>query len=120
MDSRIRGSWPGGPKRDGPAQVRSGPPRLQRVEHIEAHIAHRTVRAKRGARAKRLAWGLALSSVVALAFGWALGLRSHATLEEVTAAQPGQTLGVDFNEEINKTLLELWKMDEVQYQRNRR
>ena len=121
MEGRIQGSWPGGPRRDGEAQERKRPPRLQRVEEIEAGLASRSLRATRRARSRRLIFGAALSAALALAFGWVMGVRSHTTAEEITAAQAAQqTRDLDISSEINRALLELWRMEDLEYQRNRR
>ncbi len=121
MEGRIRGSWPGGPRRDGEPQERTRPPQLQRVEEIEARSASRLLRVRRGARTKRLVLGVAFFSVIALAFGWVLGLRSHTTLEEMQSAQSQQRAArdADMTSEINRVMLELWKMEDVEYARNR-
>lgn len=121
MEGRIKGSWPGGPRRTGDTQERAHPPRLQRVEEIEARIASRSLRVARQARTRRAILGMVLSACLALAAGWVLGVRSHSTAEEITASQEARRAAdVDLSSEINRALLELWKMEDVEYQRNRR
>lgn len=120
MEGSIKGNWPGGPKRSGSAPERTRPPQLQRVEEIEARIAARSMRLKRGRKKKRLTLALAFSVVVAGIFGWALGLRSHTTLQEINVGrQAQQQRDSDISSEINRVMLELWRMEEVEFSRNR-
>lgn len=84
-------------------------------------MASRWLRVRRGARTRRLVLGMVLSAVLAGTFGRALGLRGHTTLEEITAAQQAaEATGSELSREINRALLELWRMEDVEYQRNRR
>ena len=120
MDDSFKGSWPGGPKRSGPKQERTRPPRLRRVEEIEATLAARTLRRKRGSRKRHLAVGLLVSVVIAGGFGWTLGLRSHTTLEEMNAEHTAQqSRNLDISSEINRVMLELWQMEDVEVARAR-
>jgi hypothetical protein len=62
--------------------------------------------------------GLSLSLVVAGGIGWALGLRSHATAQELTEeAMAAKKKDMSISSEVNRTLLELWKMETVQTSR---
>ncbi len=121
MEGRIKGSWPGGPRREGDTHSRAHTPHLQRVQEIEARIASRSFRVTRQARTRRAILGMVFSAGLALALGWVVGVRSHATAEELTVAQEARrATDVDISSEINRALLELWKMEDVEYQRNRR
>ena len=120
MAGSIRGSWPGGPKREGPKQERSGPPRLERVEDMEARAARWSIRRKRGARTRRLALGIAASAALAGGFGWLLGLRSHTTADVLMDEQVSAEQATTGSSEINRVMLELWRMEDVEYSRNRR
>ena len=120
MEGKISGSWPGGPKREGEPQKHSGPPRLQRVEEIERLGAARSLRRQRKVRATRFLFGIGFSALVAGSFGWVLGLRSHATLEEINAERAAiESQDSEISEEVSRALLELWKMEDVEYERNR-
>ena len=120
MEGKISGSWPGGPKRDGETGERTRRPRLQRVEEIEKRSATRSLRRQRKARTKRFLFGVGFSAVVAGGFGWVLGLRSHATLQEINAEKAEmQGHDSDLSKEVSRALLELWKMEDVEYERNR-
>ena len=119
MEERITGSWPGGPKREGDAHKRTRPPRLRRAEDIEAGLAARSVRIRHGARSRRIAIGLGVSLAVAGGFGWVLGKASHRTAEEVISEYAtARRRDLDISAEVNRTLLELWKMENVQAARN--
>lgn len=120
MEGRIKGSWPGGPKREGEGQKRTGPPRLKTVEQIEARKAARTIRTGRSKRQRRTLLGLVLCMVVAGGLGWTLGLRSHASLEEINAELAElQTEDPEMSAVINQVMMELWRMEDVEYTRNR-
>ncbi len=130
MSERVTGAFPGGPRKRVTGKVRSGPPRLARVEEIEERRATRSSHRRRRRRVKRAVYGLVVSLVVGGGVGVWLGLRSRATLEEVRQemaaskrASASDLLGlgdVDLSGEINRTLLELWRMEDVEYLRNRR
>ena len=65
-----------------------------------------------------------VSTVISGAVGALLGIRSNATLEGLRAEQAaeaepsGDMLGL--SSEVNRTLLELWKMEDVEFLRNSR
>ncbi len=123
MEGNIRGSFPGGPRKSVPAARRTAPPRLESVEELEERRALRRLSRRRKARVGRLFYGLLASVLLAGGVGVALGVRSHATVQKVceeeaaarSAAQKDQ-----INQEVNRTLLELWKMEDVEYARNSR
>lgn len=115
MDERITGSWPGGPNREGDARKRTRPPRLRRVEDLEAGLATRLLRLRHRARSRRIALGLMLSVACAGGIGWILGRASHKTAVEVSAEfATAKRRDRDISAEVNRTLLELWKMEDVQ------
>jgi hypothetical protein len=119
MEERITGSWPGGPKREGDPRKRARPPRLRRVEDLEAGFAARLLRFRHRARSRRIALGLAFVLVFSGGIGWALGKVSHRTVEEVSAEYAtARRRDLDISAEVNRTLLELWKMEDVQAARN--
>ncbi len=122
MEGRIRGSFPGGPSREGPSEERKRPPQLQRVEDIEAALARRHVRRSHEARRKRVIVGLVFSTVAAGGLGLVLGLRSRTTAEELTQVYEATNRpeDVEISKEVNRALLELWKMEDVEFNRNRR
>ena len=124
MEGKIKGSWPGGPRREGPPQDRSGPPRLERVEQIEERVAGGSARRKRKRRLKHLLGVFAFAAVVAGGVGWVMGLRSHTTADAIMAEQQDalrQQQEQDLmSMEINRVMMELWRMEDVEYGRNSR
>lgn len=66
--------------------------------------------------------GVLLSVVVAGGVGLAMGLSSRRSAEEILAQQRAAERPSDLqiSREVNRTLLELWRMEEVEAQRNRR
>lgn len=64
--------------------------------------------------------GLVVSLLVAGVIGWVLGVSAHETAEEITeAAQEQRVEDLDISREVNRTLLELWRMEEIEAQRGR-
>lgn len=126
MEDRIGGAFPGGPSRKGSTEERGSKPRLTRVEDIELRKAAQRERRARRRRLKRLAAGVGLSVVVAGAGGVYLGLQSHQSIDEIRSEQSfaeESESGFDMSEisqEVNRTLLELWRMEQVEYTRNSR
>jgi len=125
--SKIRGSFPGGPRKSVPALQRTAPPRLSRVEEIEERSAARMIGLTHGRRRSRLMFGFLVSVVVAGGTGVYFGVRNQRTLEGIRAereAETAQTSGGLMNDEltseVNRALLELWKMEDVEYMRNSR
>jgi hypothetical protein len=120
VGDRIKGSWPGGPKRPGDHPPGTRRPRLRTVEEIEAGISARSLRRTRKARSRRIALGLGFLMVAAWGIGWALGKSSHTTVVQLNAERENalrQDLFI--SKEVNRTLLELWKMEDVQALRNK-
>jgi hypothetical protein len=64
--------------------------------------------------------GLFLIVAAAFALGVGLGRASHTTAEELTADRNvARARDQDISREVNRTLLELWKMEDVEAARNR-
>lgn len=125
--SGFSGAFPGGPRKSAPVPARVGPPRLSRVEEIEERAARRGVRRRHRKRGMRIAYGLAASLVGSGVMGLVLGLSTHETRADVQAeakaAEEAQRANADveaFSSEVNRTLLELWKMEDVEFSRNSR
>ncbi len=128
MNEKIRGSFPGGPRKSAPAAERTTAPRLSRVEDIEERFELRFLGRRQGRRRQRALFGFVVSLAIAGGGGVYIGQRGNTTLEEFRAEREAQTAGpsiggVDMsgiNSEVNRTLLELWKMEDVEYVRNPR
>jgi hypothetical protein len=90
-----------------------------RAEDIEAGHTARRMQQRRKTRARRAVVGLVFSIAVAGGIGWALGLRSHATAAELTEeTAKARDRDMNISKEVNRTLLELWKMEDVEALRN--
>jgi type VI protein secretion system component VasK len=120
MEERIRGSFPGGPKRSVSAPGRKRPPRLQRVADIEAGIARRTVELSSRRRRQRVATGFVVAMALAGGAGGWIGFASHRSAEELTAAHAAsRERDLDISWQVNRTLLQLWKMEDVEALRDK-
>lgn len=68
--------------------------------------------------------GLVVAMAVAGIAGYVLGLQSHATATDIVAEQDAARaprpsgLASELSSEVNRTLLELWRMEDVEAQRN--
>lgn len=120
MEGRIRGSFPGGPGRsEGPSDGRD-PPRLERAEEFEARQRARVAGRGGRKRRRRVAVGFIVSVLVAGGAGLVLGVRSARTAEELQEeqARAARPLDAQISREVNRTLLQLWKMEDVEALRN--
>lgn len=74
----------------------------------------------RARRSRRVALGFIGATIVAASAGAYVGMSSHTTREALTEAQrAARQRDIDISSEINRTLLELWKMEDVEALRNR-
>jgi hypothetical protein len=116
---QIRGSYPGGPRREGaegePAAA-SPRPRLRRVEEIEARLGRASRAREQRRRARRVWSGLVVAVAISGVVGLFLGYRSHRSSEELTAERnaPRPAGAFDPSFETNRVLLELWQMEDKQ------
>ena len=83
MEARMRGTFPGGPRKSVAAAERTAPARLGRVQQIEEQAARRYTRRGSRQRRKRLLYGFLSAVVVSGGVGMYMGLQNHTTLEEV-------------------------------------
>lgn len=113
MDRHIQGVFPGGPRRDAGAGGRAGP--VRRMEDLAAGAV--ALHRRRGAARRRRRWtvgSLVAVSVAGIA-GYVLGRESRATAEQLTRQGETQaTLDRFISREVNRTLLELWRMEDVE------
>lgn len=120
MSERIRGSYPGGPARDGSGGTDRPPVRVRRVRDFEDARALRSLASSRRDRRRRVVAGLALLLAVAFGVGTSLGRSSHETQATLTARETeSRQRDVDISREVNRTLLQLWKMEDVEAARSR-
>ena len=119
MDGRIEGSFPGGPRRQDPGEPPRRSPPLRRVQEIEEGVSRRRLNSTRRKRSARTKAGWLLVLALAFGIGAALGRAGHATQEELTAAHEAARIrDQGISREVNRTLLELWKMEDVEAARN--
>ena len=119
--TRIRGSYPGGPRRGAEVvgQERAeGAARVGRVEELEDRLGRASLRREQRRRARRVWSGLAIALALAGGVGLYLGYRTHQSSEELTDARNAvrQRSRLDASSEVNRVLLELWKMEDVEKQ----
>lgn len=116
MDGRIPRSFPGGPTREGSSEGRERATRLHRVGDVEARKASRSLAGKRRRRRRRAVIGIVVSVLVSGGVGVALGLHNRTTAEDFIAEQEeaARPRDVDITREVNRTLLELWRMEEAE------
>jgi hypothetical protein len=119
--ARIRGSYPGGPRREdasaGPTD-RSGA-RLERVEDIETRMGRSSKARERRRRARRVWSGFVVAIALAGGVGLYLGFTAHRSSEQLTDARQGSARAQRDSEiarETNRVLMELWRMEDVEKQ----
>ncbi len=83
-------------------------------------MSRRTAERTRTRRTRRVALGFVGATIVAGTLGAYVGFSSHTTREELTEAQQAaRQRDIDISSEVNRTLLELWKMEDVEALRNK-
>jgi hypothetical protein len=111
----IRGAFPGGPTRTGSGRGTSGHLHLATVEETEHARMGRLAHRARARRKTRRAAGGALVCFAALAAGALLGWATRRSREDlVTEARQDHTMDRFISKEVNRTLLELWKMESAE------
>jgi len=120
MSEPIRGRYPGGPRRPRDGEASRPPTRVPTVAEIETGIRRRTRAAERRARRRRIWIGFLVSLILAGSVGFGVGRAVHEPTAEV-ALPDGARRGVDkeISTQVNRTLLELWKMEDVEYARGK-
>lgn len=119
MNDSIGGSFPGGPRRAGSEEVRPHRPDLRRVSQMEVGSARRRVARARRRRALRIVFGFAVVAGFAGSAGVWIGLAAHTTPQEMTAEKNILRDQDRFiSREVNRTLLQLWKMEDIEDARN--
>jgi hypothetical protein len=85
------------------------------VASLEAYADHRRLRRRRVRRAARRIVGISAVFAMALVIGGALGRTSRVTPTEAASA-PDSRFSADrlISREVNRTLLELWKMEDLE------
>ncbi len=114
--AKIAGRYPGGPRREPlVALADRPPPRLSTVAQIEERKARGAVRHVRKRRRKRVLAGLVGVVFAAIAVGGWVGWKSHKSSEDITAElETDADGGFDLENERDRILRELWKMEEME------
>lgn len=112
----IRGYYPGGPDRTSDPDARRR--RLEPVRTLWSRQSRKVVTVGRVRRRRRLLTGFAVMLLAAVMAGSWLGVRSHASAEEVareveSAAVP-DTPDARIRKEADRVLQELWRMEAME------
>jgi fibrillarin-like rRNA methylase len=87
---------------------------------MERRVSRRKLERSRARRARRVVLGFFVATVLAGSLGAYVGFASHTTPEELSdAQQAARKRDIDISSEVNRTLLELWKMEDVEALRNK-
>ncbi len=120
MSDRIRGRYPGGPHRPEEGEERTRPTHLPSVEEIEVGVAQATRSAERRKRRKRVWMGFVVAMVVAGGVGFGVGRAVRPPQpEEVLPTDARSEINKQISEQVNRVLIEEWRMEDVQYARGR-
>lgn len=120
MSDRIRGRYPGGPRRPEEGEERPLPTHLPSVEEIEAGVARATRAAERRKRRHRVWMGFVVALVVAGAVGFGVGRAvGPPQPEDVLPISATGDINKAISEQVNRVLVEEWRMEDVQYARGR-
>lgn len=105
---RVRGVFPGGPRRGGGSAERGAPPS---VSELSGRAARTKGARRRRRRRRRTMWTVVGVMALSAGIGVALGRYAHDPTE---APRSPQSNAVDraVSREVNRVLLELWKMEE--------
>lgn len=111
----IRGAYPGGPTHPATLSEPGLTPFIPSVASLETYAAHRRLLRRRARRAARRIVGVSAVFAAALVIGGALGRASRVTPTEVASARQAQpSMDRLISREVNRTLLELWKMEDLE------
>jgi len=123
QDARIQGSFPGGPSRRQGGEPSPPTRAVRTMDEVEAGIARRRQRIRERGRRSRAAWTAVGIGILAAALGYGLGRWSHRTPAQLQAdaeVQARKQVDGFISREVNRTLLELWRMEDVEALRSRR
>lgn len=119
MSGRIRGAFPGGPSHTELGAPAATPPHLARVAELEAAVARRRRARTAKGRRRRVTVGVLATLAASLGLGIALGRASHASAAQLHAEAERRMADDLVSAQVNRVLLELWKMEDVEAARGR-
>lgn len=119
MGGRIEGTFPGGPRR-GEATHHQALTRPALAEELADRAVLRRAARARARRLRRITLCYLCAAVLAAAAAFSLGVASHTTPSELAEEQAAaRRTDIDVSEEVNRVLLELWKMENAEQVRDR-
>lgn len=115
----MRGRYPGGPSRRDPGDSetsRRGNVRLTSVEEFESHLLRGSQRHRARKRQKRLALGILLWLMVAVAVGGYIGFSTHRTDAELAGEmdQQNRLSKGELEQQMNRLIDEMWKSEALE------
>ncbi len=120
MSERIRGQFPGGPRRPQEGGTSRPPTHIPTVDEIEGAIARQTRTEEHRRRRRRVAMGFVSSLIVAGGIGFGVGRAVRKPAPEMALPERSRSgLDKEISTQVNRTLLELWRMEDVEYARGR-
>ncbi len=119
MNDRFRGRYPGGPSRLGEGEEPDAPRTyLPTVEEIEVGMRRATRVSERRRRRRRVWVGFFGALVVAGAIGFGVGRAVRPpTSRDMLPPTASNGLNKELAEQVNRVLVEEWRMEDVQYAR---
>lgn len=118
--SEFRGRYPGGPSRQEEGEERPAKPRLTGVGEIEERSARAAGLGAERRRVRRVRLGFLVAILLSGAIGLAVGYMSHTSPSELAAEGEAARRGgsSEVSAEVNRVLMELWRMEEIEAGRN--
>lgn len=112
--SGFGGRYPGGPRRRAEGEEPPRRPDLEGLGEFEERVARQAGRRHAKRRARKVRIGFLVALLVSGAIGLMLGYMSHQTPEELAAERERARQEFNASEEVNRVLLELWKMEDLE------
>ena len=115
MDDRIGGSFPGGPHRVAPGHGKESRPLPDTVRELEERITRRRLARARLRRVRRIRLCFLCATLLAAVMGYAVGFATRTRRADLLrATDEGWQLDTQLSKQVNRTLLELWKMEDFE------
>lgn len=119
-DERVRGVFPGGPSGLGARATRRAIRRIRSMDEVQRNAVRAWSRTAHRRRWVRGFWVVAALAVLAVALGSGLGFLSHRPPTHAFSPAQVQTEAERFvQREVNRMLLELWRMEGMEGARGR-
>ncbi len=115
--SEITGGYPGGPPRH--AEQEGAGPELAHGESVEDRRVEQGASFRKERRQKRLMIGLVISLLAAASAGAYYGIQSKQSAEELAQEENSNRQEGDLDQQTDRILNELWKMEGLERANNR-